>query len=265
MSSVVVSKDKYRKIFVLGDIHGARLALDQVLERSGFDNENDLLIFVGDVCDGFPDTQSSIEKLMEIKNLAHVAGNHDMWMIQYCDGELTPQKNPSMYQCWFQQGGRSTFESYPEGFPEDHINFLRRAYHYVEIAEKEGIAPNKVVTHGGFSWGIPIHEQNTSRFCWDRDMINTAFFRRKQEKIISPYYTEIYVGHTPTISFNEEYTEPQYWSGVWNVDTGASYTGKLSIIDIDTKEIFQSDIVRQLYPDHRGRNRESYNDSIKRE
>ena len=39
---------------VCGDIHGAHLALLQCLERSNFDFENDTLILIGDVVDGWP-------------------------------------------------------------------------------------------------------------------------------------------------------------------------------------------------------------------
>ena len=42
---------------------------------------------------------------------------------------------------------------------------------------------------------------------------------------------------------------------VWNVDTGAAFTGKLSAIDIKTKTIFQSDILKDLYPNELGRNK----------
>ena len=42
---------------------------------------------------------------------------------------------------------------------------------------------------------------------------------------------------------------------VWNVDTGATFTGRLSALDINTKEIFQSDIVKNLYPNEMGRNK----------
>ena len=41
---------------------------------------------------------------------------------------------------------------------------------------------------------------------------------------------------------------------VWNIDTGAAFTGKFSIIDINSKEFWQSDLVTALYPDEKGRN-----------
>ena len=42
---------------------------------------------------------------------------------------------------------------------------------------------------------------------------------------------------------------------VWNIDTGAAFTGKLSAVDIATKQVFQSDTLTYLYPNEFGRNK----------
>jgi serine/threonine protein phosphatase 1 len=42
---------------------------------------------------------------------------------------------------------------------------------------------------------------------------------------------------------------------LWNLDTGAAYDGKITIMNIDTKEFEQSDPLYRLYPDEKGRNR----------
>lgn len=39
--------------YVMGDIHGAHKAFIQCLERSNFDYDNDILIQLGDVADGW--------------------------------------------------------------------------------------------------------------------------------------------------------------------------------------------------------------------
>ncbi|NJN40909.1 MAG: hypothetical protein HC811_00350 [Flammeovirgaceae bacterium] len=44
--------------FVLGDIHGAYRALRQCLERASFSYDEDLLIALGDVSDGWPDVKA---------------------------------------------------------------------------------------------------------------------------------------------------------------------------------------------------------------
>ncbi|HSH66853.1 MAG TPA: serine/threonine protein phosphatase, partial [Bacteroidia bacterium] len=66
-------------------------------------------------------------------------------------------------------------------------------------------------------------------------------------------YTEIYIGHTPTLNYNE--TIPMQAINVWNIDTGAAFYGKLTALDIDTKDYWQSDVVQHLYPNERGRNK----------
>jgi serine/threonine protein phosphatase 1 len=42
---------------------------------------------------------------------------------------------------------------------------------------------------------------------------------------------------------------------VWLMDTGAGWSGVLSMMNIDTKEIFMSDPVPSLYPGLAGRTR----------
>ncbi|MBE14917.1 MAG: serine/threonine protein phosphatase, partial [Cytophagaceae bacterium] len=41
---------------------------------------------------------------------------------------------------------------------------------------------------------------------------------------------------------------------VWNIDTGAAFKGTISAMDVDSKEVWQSDPVWQLYPEEAGRN-----------
>ena len=59
----------------MGDSHGAYKAFLQVMERSGFDYENDRLICLGDVSDGWPEVPELVEELLKIKNLVWVRGN----------------------------------------------------------------------------------------------------------------------------------------------------------------------------------------------
>jgi serine/threonine protein phosphatase 1 len=49
-------------------------------------------------------------------------------------------------------------------------------------------------------------------------------------------------------------TEPVQRACVWNVDTGAAFKGPLTIMDVDTKEFWQSEPLHQLYFEEKGRN-----------
>ena len=43
-------------------------------------------------------------------------------------------------------------------------------------------------------------------------------------------------------------------ANIWNLDTGAGFEGKLTIMNVDTKEYYQSDKLTTLYTNERGRN-----------
>lgn len=80
----------------------------------------------------------------------------------------------------------------------------------------------------------------------------------REDSILFPkrlkLFTEIYIGHTPTLYYDVDI--PMQGCNVWNIDTGAAFTGKLSIMDIDTRECWQSDPVKDFYPGETGRNRD---------
>ena len=67
------------------------------------------------------------------------------------------------------------------------------------------------------------------------------------------HYREIYIGHTPTTNFDR--ATPMNAGNIWNIDTGAAFKGKVTGININTKEYFQSDALPDLYPNEKGRNK----------
>jgi serine/threonine protein phosphatase 1 len=66
------------------------------------------------------------------------------------------------------------------------------------------------------------------------------------------HYAEIYIGHTPVTRIGK--TRPHNAANVWNIDTGAAFKGPLSMINVDTKEVWQSDPVHTFYSNEQGRN-----------
>jgi serine/threonine protein phosphatase 1 len=225
------------RTFVMGDIHGAHRALKQCLERSVFHPENDRLIVLGDVCDGWPDTKACIDELLRIRNLTYILGNHDWWTVQWMTtGEIQP--------IWFAQGGEATILSYRDGVPPAHIRFLENALPYLEL-------DNRIFVHAGFDGKKSIAQQGLDTFLWDRNLARMALEltqRRMDEKLTS--YDEVYLGHTPISQ-----PWPLHAGDVWLMDTGAGWSGVLSMMEINTKEVFVSDPVRSLYPGVIGRTR----------
>lgn len=232
----------------------------QCLERCGFDKNKDQLYFLGDVVDGWSETKESIELLLSIPNLIYLLGNHDQWALEYFSSwadTLNPEDQDSL-QGWLSQGGLATVKSYgaEQGLPEKHLQFLLNAKPYFITND------NILLVHAGFNPETPIRYTNIDYLIWSRNFINQHYqaykksikgFFSKSVPTISQY-KEIYLGHTPTIRFDEDQEKPLQMGNVILMDTGAAFTGRLSIMDMDSKEVWQSDPVMILYPDERGRN-----------
>jgi serine/threonine protein phosphatase 1 len=106
----------------------------------------------------------------------------------------------------------------------------------------------------------PAMEHYESNFFWDRTLWELAMAvdeRIPKESVFYPQrlqlYQEIYIGHTPTTNYGLDI--PMQRCNVWNIDTGAAFTGKISIMDIRSKKVTQSETVQRLYPGESGRNK----------
>ena len=237
---------------VVGDIHGGYKALKEVIEDVD-PAEDDYLIFLGDYVDGWSDSADVVAYLIALKKehtCIFLRGNHDdlaaQWMIF---GKSNEQ--------WLNSGGLTTIESYHRYGQEDkepHVDFFQSLINY-HIDEK-----NRLFVHGGFSnLNGPSYEFYPNVVYWDRSLWEMALSLDQNLDEESPFYPErlklfheIYIGHTPTTRYG--HYQPMNVKNLWNIDTGAAFKGSISIMDIDTKEVWQSTPVHELYPNENGRN-----------
>jgi serine/threonine protein phosphatase 1 len=264
------------RTFFIGDIHGAHIALEQCLERSGFDREKDLLITAGDICDGWPYVYECVEILLTIKNRIDLEGNHDHWFRIW----LKTHKHADLW--W--QGGEGTAKSYlrltgrehliekihglrafstslqPSEIPQRHRSFFRkqRLYH---LDNKK-----RLFVHAGFEKRMTLKRQEEvapEAFYWDRTLIFDALdshFGKNDSHKLRDKISEIFIGHSSTmggisdrlqmwgvLGMNELWEVPLHVENIWAMDTGAGWGGKLTIMDIDTHEYWQSDSTEKIY------------------
>jgi serine/threonine protein phosphatase 1 len=219
--------------FVIGDIHGAYRALVQCFEKAAFDAENDLLICLGDVCDRWPEVDKVMDALLQVRNLVLLLGNHDLWALEWFLGGKARD-------LWLLQGGKETMDSYVKGIPEDHLRLLQGAGLYY-------VLDNKLFVHGGYKPESDILQQPAEVLLWDRSLVHAALNHKNlQNKIKITGYDEVYVGHTPTLNYGT--THPIKACEVYMLDTGAGWPGGvLTMMDIDSKAYYQSEITSCLY------------------
>jgi serine/threonine protein phosphatase 1 len=242
-----------KRTLVIGDIHGGLKALKQVFQKAAVTNE-DKLIFLGDYVDGWSESSAVMDYLLELtksNDCVFIKGNHDVWCEEWLRTGIADRT-------WLIHGGQETVNSYlgvSATNRTQHLNFFEQIPYYF-IDEQ-----NRLFIHAGFtSMHGPQKEFHSSNFSWDRtlwEMAITMDQRIKKDSILFPkrlkLFHEIYIGHTPTLYYDVDI--PMQGCNVWNIDTGAAFTGKLSIMDVDTKEYWQSEPVFQLYPGERGRNK----------
>src|SRR6218665_811643 len=244
-----------KRILVIGDIHGGLKALHQVLERAKVTKE-DTLIFLGDYVDGWSESPQVLDFLMQLKTTNEcifIRGNHDELLLDWL---LNHNRNIDEGM-WYKHGGQATVLAYASVTNEKkqiHMDFIRSLKDYYLDGK------NRLFIHAGFTNMNGIdHEYFPKLFYWDRSLWETALALDESLPIDSLYYprrlilyNEIYIGHTPVTKINK--TVPVNKACVWNVDTGAAFMGPLTILDVDTKEFWQSDPLNELYSNEKGRN-----------
>ncbi len=240
------------RTLVIGDIHGALKALEQVIAQLDLQSD-DRLVFLGDYVDGWSQSAQVIDYLIALgkkQDCLFIKGNHDAW----CESWL---RDATPDTTWLQHGGQATVDSYhafSAAQKKAHLAFFdaMQLYHVDDL--------QRLFIHAGFaSMHGPAKEHYVTNYSWDRTLWEMALVVDARIERSSKRYPkrlklfhEIYIGHTPTLNYDVDI--PMSACNVWNVDTGAGFLGKLSALDADNKQVWQSDRVTALYPGEKGRN-----------
>ena len=237
---------------VIGDIHGGYRALQQLINEADLPSDAKY-IFMGDYVDGWSESAEVISFLIEFSKThtcIFLRGNHDELLNTYLK---TGEENPM----WLREGGASSLKSYrniEQEVKEEHIEFFGNLFNF-HIDSK-----NRLFLHAGFTnQNGPDYEYYPNMVYWDRtlwEMVCALDPSIEKEDQRYPkrlkIFKEIYIGHTPVTRIGFE--KPANFANVWNVDTGAAFKGSISMLDIDSKVVWQSDPVHLLYPNEKGRN-----------
>jgi serine/threonine protein phosphatase 1 len=240
---------------VIGDIHGGLRALHQIMERAQV-TADDTLIFLGDYVDGWSESPQVLDFLIELgkkQQCIFLRGNHDELLQDWLMGN-TKNIDETM---WYHHGGEATVMAYgivTEDKKREHIDFLKNLDNYYHDSK------NRLFIHAGFTNLNGInYEYFPKLFYWDRTLWETALALDESIPKSSELYPrrlnlydEIYIGHTPVTRIGQ--TTPVRKACIWNVDTGAAFKGPLTIMDVDSKEFWQSEPLNVLYFNEKGRN-----------
>ena len=218
-----------RRIYAVGDIHGALDCLDQLvaqIEKDAGDLNDAQLVFLGDYVDRGPDSKGVIDRLVALKKeypeTVFLKGNHEAVMLDFLsDAEEALE--------WLDWGGDQTLRSYgvsgvltkagedlstalAAAMPKPHRTFL----HSLELMH---IAGDYLFVHAGIRPGVAIEDQDEDDLLWIRKRFHDAAANER------PEYTVVH-GHHPM-------KKPVDAGWRVGVDTGACWSGVLTAVCLD--------------------------------
>jgi serine/threonine protein phosphatase 1 len=224
------------RVYAIGDIHGRRDLLDQLLFRIDADERTrgparTQLIFLGDLVDRGPDSAGVVQRALELKqgggaDVRLLMGNHEEVFLKALDGSL------EALRFFVKIGGRATILSYGftpdeydaldypdlldqliERVPAAHVAFLKSFEDRIAIG-------NYLFVHAGIRPRVPVEEQTGGDLRWIRSEF--LDFRGSHGSIVVH-------GHT----ICDEVEELPNRIGI---DTGAFASGRLTALGLEAGE-----------------------------
>ncbi len=212
-----------KRTFAVGDIHGCRDKLDDLLQKIA-PTQEDTLIFLGDHIDRGDASKQVVDRLIELTSTCRcifLRGNHEDMFLQYLEWGT----NREIYLL---NGGQTTLRSYcgeevlshslvARALPMSHRGFFERLAWYHEDA-------HYIYVHAGLRPGVPLIKQRHADLIWIREE-----FIRKQTQLEK----KVIFAHTPV-------HEPLVKDDKIGIDTGAVYGGALTAIELPQERFIQS-------------------------
>ena len=210
-----ISGGDYRRIFVVGDIHGCLNKLNEKLLSVDFDKSKDLLISVGDLIDRGEQNVECLELITQPWFRA-VRGNHEQMAIDALNGSGDVNN-------WLANGGRWFFllDYDQEVLARALIAIAEKLPLIIEVDTDSG---KYVIAHAdypsnSYHFGKQVSEQHV---IWNRERVSYAMDGEGDEITGAKQFI---FGHTP-MSKASQFKNQLY------IDTGAVFGRDLTMIKI---------------------------------
>jgi serine/threonine protein phosphatase 1 len=86
-----IDADSWENVYVVGDVHGCPEELDSLMDAMS-PSDDELVVFVGDLVNKGPDSESVVERVRGMENGVSVRGNNEQKVIEgRSDPDLSPE------------------------------------------------------------------------------------------------------------------------------------------------------------------------------
>jgi serine/threonine protein phosphatase 1 len=200
--------------YAIGDIHGRLDLLRAAIAQIGAHARGRAhqVICLGDYVDRGPESKGVVETLMILTANGPwrcLLGNHEDMMTR----SLRTRDDDEVDR-WLNNGGDATLASYGGSVPQTHLAWLET----LALIHHDG---QRLYVHAGVAPGAPLETQDRRTLVWIREAFLTA------EAGALPCH--VVHGHTPFWRMKPEPHRPERLPHRTNLDTGAYFTGVLSV------------------------------------
>lgn len=217
--------------FIIGDIHGCFVELQELLDKAGL-AEDDEIIALGDIVDRGPDSPRVLQFFQSHPQARSLMGNHERKHIRSFHGEIAPALSQVISR---QQFGTE----YPPA-----IEFMQTFPRAIELSDA-------LLVHGFFEPDVPLEQQR------DTVLIGTLSGEKYLSEIYARPWYELYrsdkpliVGHRDFLGTGEPFI---YQDRVYGLDTGCCHGGALTgmllpsfqIVSVRSRKDYWSELKRE--------------------
>lgn len=218
-----IDGSQYKRIFVVGDLHGCWLDLNEEMYKVQFDTQTDLLISVGDLIDRGTHNIECLELLNQPWFKA-VIGNHEIMALDAITSKPNSAEADMRFTHWFKNGG--------VWFVEQSVEQTNRT---IELFHKVALLPYLIevtIDDRKVVIGHADYPSNTYEFGKPVDLTDVVWSRdrmvrnQNSRSVVITGADEFYFGHTPV-------KDPKQFKNQNYIDTGAVFSGgRLTLVQI---------------------------------
>lgn len=233
-------EERYEEAFVIGDIHGMKASLDEMLEN--WDREKQQLIFVGDYIDRGPQSAETlllVRKLQMAFGAICLRGNHEEMLLAFLQNPI------SKWSLYERNGGLGTVSQLlGESIQtvgqysrmklarllNEHYPWLERWLRDLPYFVEYG---NFIVVHAGLNLRLDVWRHTTPQ-----DMV---WIRHEFHEAPNLTGKAIIFGHTPVMNLHNNRLAFHIWQkdNKWGIDGGAVYGGSLLALKMNRQQVTQ--------------------------
>lgn len=223
-------------LYAIGDIHGERDLLEELLERLA-PAAGDRLVFLGDYVDRGPDASGVVERLLDLRerhDCVFLLGNHESMFLDFLGWRGERYFGGDAFLA---NGGDRTLASYGyfdaqrRGEPFELSAAHRAFFERCTLWHREG---DYLFVHAGLSQAL-LQTPDVG-FVLRRSRPEDLLWNRTTGDLPHRLGVTVVYGHTPRHDFEVRWNEP-FSIGI---DTGAVYGGPLTAIRLPDETLIQT-------------------------